>query len=412
MPKFPKELDLMTRKKLIKVYARNYQKARSKKTKSLILSEFVRLTGYNRSYASWLLRNAGRKIQISTPKGPKIILVADPNRKIKRKRPKIYDQKVKKALIKVWAILDYPSSLHLKAMLPGIIPKLEKHRELHLSEEVREKLLRISRSTIDRLLAPERKRLKLKSRARTKPGSLLKKQIAIRTHADWKEDEPGFVEVDLVGHDGGLAKGDFAWSLTLVDIATQWTEIEALKNRAQVWTFSALEEIRRRLPFPLKGLDCDNDSAFINHHLFRWCQKQGIIFTRSRPYQKNDNCHVEQKNWTVARRYLGYFRYDTEEALEVMRELTRLLSLYVNFFRPSMKLKEKRQKDGRIRRIYDQPKTPYQRVLEHPKIPEETKERLRKRYEELNPAELRRKILHLQGRLFALATPVKGVEYE
>ena len=160
-------------------------------------------------------------------------------------------------------------------MLPKIIPKLEKHGELELKPEVRKKLFKISRSTIDRLLAPERERLNLKSRAKTKPGSLLKRQIPIRSHAGWKENEPGFVEADLVGHDGGLAKGDFAWSLTLVDVFTQWTEIEPLRNRAQVWAFSALNEAKERFPFPLKGIDCDNDSAFINHHLFRWCQERG-----------------------------------------------------------------------------------------------------------------------------------------
>lgn len=402
----------MIRKKLTLSYAKKYQKAKSKKQKSKILDEFIQLTNYNRSYASWLLRFAGRKIRISTPKGPKLVLVADPNRKIKRKRKRIYDQKVLKPLRKIWAILDYPSSLRLKAMLPKIIPKLEKHGEIQLTETVRNKLLRISRATIDRLLAPERKRLALKPKAKTKPGTLLKKDIPIRTHADWKESEPGFVEMDLVSHDGGLAKGDHAWSLVVVDFCTQWTETAPLKNRAQKWAFEALQKISRRMPFPLKGIDCDNDGAFINHHLLKWSQEKGIVFTRSRPYRKNDNCRVEQKNWTVARRYFGYFRYDTEKALEVLKELSEVLSLYTNFFQPSVKLIEKRRIGSKVKRIYEEPKTPYERVLEHPAIPEKTKEELRRKYEELNPAELRRKILRLQKKLFELATPVKGVEYE
>jgi hypothetical protein len=410
MPK--KEWDLMTRKKVTLTYARRYQKTQSKKEKSQILDEFTKLTGYNRSYASWLLRHAGKRIFVRTPHGSRFILIADPNRKIKRKRPKTYDHHVLKPLIKIWAILDFPCSLKLKAMLPKIIPKLEKHGELSLNEEVRNKLLQISKATIDRLLAPERKRLKLKPKAKTKPGTLLKNQIPIRTFGDWKEDEPGFVEVDLVSHDGGLAMGDHAWSLVLTDISTQWTEVVPLKNRAQVWAFEALKEASLRMPFPLKGIDSDNDGAFINYHLLRWCQESGIVFTRSRPYHKNDNCYVEQKNWTVARRYFGYFRYDTEESLKVLKELSELLSLYVNFFQVSVRVKEKRREGSKVRRVYDEPKTPFERVLEHQRIPEMVKEELRRRYEGLNPAELRRRILRLQRRLFRLATPVKGVVYE
>jgi len=247
---------------------------------------------------------------------------------------------------------------------------------LTLKEDLREKLLQISRATIDRLLAPERRRLALKPRARTRPATLLKKQIPIRTFAQWEEDEPGFVEVDLVSHDGGLARGDHAWSLV-----------------------------------PLRGLDSDN-GAFINHHLLRWCRQRGILFTRCRPYRKNDNCYVEQKNWTVARRYFGYFRYDREEALRVLKELSGLLSLYVNFFQPSVKLKEKRQKGGRVRRVYDEPKTPFERVLEHPRVSEVLKAELQRKYEGLNPADLRRKILRLQQELFRLATPLRGITYE
>ena len=407
-----KEIDAMNRKKIILKFAKRYQKASTKKEKTKLLNEFTELMGYNRSYAAWLLRHAGKKIQIKTHKGTKLILVADPNIKIKRKRPKIYDQSVLKPLKKIWAILDFPCSLKLKALLPKIVPKLEKHGELTLDENTRTKLLNISRATIDRLLAPERKKLQLKPKAKTKPGTLLKNQIPIRTFSDWKENEPGFVEVDLVSHDGGLAKGDHAWSLVLTDIYTQWTEIVPLKNKAQVWAFSALKEASSRMPFPLKGLDSDNDGAFINYHLLNWCRENRIVFTRSRPYRKNDNCHVEQKNWSVARRYFGYFRYDTEEALRVLKDLSGLLSFYVNFFQPSVKLKEKVRSGGRVKRVYDDPKTPFERVMECPGISKEIKEKLLEIYDRLNPADLIRRILKLQRRLFELATPVKGVFYE
>lgn len=203
------------------------------------------------------------------------------------------------------------------------------------------------------MLAPERESLKLKPKARTKPGTLLKNQISIRNFADWKEDEPGFVEVDLVSHDGGLAKGEYAWSLVLTDICTQWTEIVPLKNKAQVWAFTALKEASNRIPFPLRGLDSDNDSAFINYYLLKWSQENRIVFTRSRPYRKNDNCHVEQKNWSIDRRFLGYFRYDTDQALEILKKLSKLLSLYVNFFQVSVKLKKKIRDGSKIKKVYD-----------------------------------------------------------
>jgi len=404
-----KELDLMTRKKIIRAYAKRYQKATSKKEKSEILDEFLSVIDYNRSYAAWLLRHAGRKVRIRTPQGVRVIVVADPHLKIRRRRSRTYDREVFLALRKIWVLLDYPCSLKLKAILPEVLPKLEAYGELVLTEEVRQKLLRISRATIDRLLASERRRLKLKPRARTKPGTLLKKQIPIRTHAGWQEGVPGFLEMDLISHDGGLAKGDFAWTLVLTDIETQWTELVPVKNRAQVWTFQALQEALQRFPFPIRGLDCDNDGAFINRHLVEWCQEEGILLTRSRPYWKNDNCHVEQKNWSVGRRYLGYGRYDTEEALRVLRELGVWVSLYVNHFQPSVKLLRKVREGAKVRRIYGEPKTPYQRVLEHPEVSEEIKEELRRRYEGLNPAELYRKIRRLQRKLFMLATPVQGV---
>ena len=409
---FDREFDLMTRKKITLKYAKLYRKTSSKKEKSLILSEFVHLTGYNRSYASWLLRNAGRRIYLKTPNGHRVVVVADPRRKIKRKRRRIYDDEVLAVLIKIWRILDYPCSLRLKVMLPRMIEKLEAYGELNLNDSVKEKLRRISRATIDRLLSPVRKRMELKPRAKTKPGSLLKKQIAIRTHSDWDEDIPGFIEIDLISHDGGYLKGEFAYTLVLTDISTQWTEIIPVRNRAAVWTFEGLKEAIKRFPFVIKGIDSDNDSAFINHHLYRWCKEKGIVFTRSRPYWKNDNCHVEQKNWSIGRRYFGYFRYDTPKALEVMKELSEVISYYVNYFQPSVKLAYRVREGSRIKRVYELPRTPYERVFMHRDVPDEVRERVEEVYKGLNPAELHRKIERLRRRLYSLATPVKGVYYE
>jgi len=381
-----KEMDLMSRKKATLVYAKRYRRASSKKEKSQILDEFVRLTGYNRCYASWLLRNAGKRVYVKTRSGTRFVLVRDPTRKIKRNRAKIYGHDVLVALKKIWTILDYPCNLRLKAMLPKIIPKLEQHGELLLKDSTREKLLHISRRTIDRLLASERKLITLKPKAKTKPGSLLKRQIPIRTHSQWQDNTPGFIEIDLLSHDGGLARGEFAYTLVLTDIHTQWTELVPVRNRAQVWTFQALQQAIKRFPFPIKGIDSDNDSAFINHHLLRWCRDNGIIFTRSRPYWKNDNCHVEQKNWSVGRRYLGYFRYDTQQALQTMAELEALLGLYVNYFQPSLKLKQKIRNGAKVKKVYEPPKTPYERVLESD-LPQDAKQLLKQRYQQLNPAE-------------------------
>ncbi|MGC8881165.1 MAG: DDE-type integrase/transposase/recombinase [Minisyncoccia bacterium] len=403
------ELDTMTKRNLLLYYANQYSKAKSKKEKSKIISNFVYTTKYNRSYACFLLRKKLLKLPLFKKFSSKILLNT---KKAKRSKPRIYDEKVFKALRKIWVILDFPCSLRLKALLPQMVAKLKAFGELNISEDTEGKLLKISRSTIDRLLSKERQALNLKPRAKTKPGSLLKKQIPFRTHKGWKDNVVGFVEMDLLSHDGGNAKGEFAFSLVITDISTQWTEIFPLKNKAQCWTFEALQQALKRFPFPIRGIDCDNDSAFINHHLFRWCQEKGIVFTRSRPYWKNDNCHVEQKNWSIGRRYFGYYRYEGEQALKVMKEMSILLSLYVNYFQPCVKLLEKTRSGARVKKIYDVPKTPFERVLEREDVALEIKEELKEIYEKLNPAELRERILQLQDKLFKLATSVRGIKYE
>lgn len=227
------------------------------------------------------------------------------------------------------------------AVLPETVRVLEKHKEIKLSGDVREKLLSISASTADRLLSGERKKFELKSRSKTRPGSLLKHQIPIRTFSEWDDCRPGFLEMDLVGHDGGNPSGDFCQSLDATDVATAWTEVRAVKNKAQKWVFAALEDISEALPFPLLGVDSDNGSEFINAELKRYCEAEGVTFTRSRPYRKNDSCFVEQRNYTAVRRNVGYMRYDTEEELDILNRLYSVLCPYINFFLPTMKLVEK-----------------------------------------------------------------------
>ena len=275
--------------------------------------------------------------------------------------------------------------------------------------EIDRTLLRISAATIDRMLTPERRKHELRGRSGTKPGTLLKKQIPIRTFAEWDDQRPGFAEIDLVGHDGGVAAGDYCQTLDLTDIATTWTETEAVPNKAQTWVFEALKNLRKNLPFPLLGIDSDNGSEFINKHLAAYCKLEKLSFTRSRPYRKNDNCFVEQKNYSVVRRAVGYQRYDSPAQLQLLNEIYATLRLYTNFFQPTMKLQFKQRVGSKVTKRYDRAQTPYQRVLASPHIAEAKKELLRVKYATLNPAALKRKITRLQERLLKTTGSAKRV---
>jgi len=375
-----------------------YQRA-SKKEKTMMLNEFIRLTGYNRCYACQIL-NVKKVLGYLNIAGKRIKYIA--GKKIKRKKKKIYDQDVLAALKEIWKISDYICSKRLAPFLSEVIPVLEKWGEVKLSTKVREKLFKISAATIDRLLSDTRKRYRIKGRSTTRPGTLLKKSIPIKTFADWDEAKPGFFEVDLVSHDGGAARGDFIQSLNFTDIATGWVEMVAVKNKAQVWVFAGIENIKERLPFSILGIDSDNGSEFINAHLLRYCEENQITFTRSRPYRKNDSCFVEQKNWSVIRRAVGYGRYDTDKELNILNELYSYLRLYVNFFQPVRKLIKKERMGSKVSKRYDEAKTPYRRVLASPDIEDEIKVKLKSKYDMLNPAELKRKITKLQNKLLKL----------
>lgn len=370
-------------------------KQSGKREKGLVLDEFVQLTEYTRTYARRVLRSHGKRFQVDQ----QTVLVVDARKRIQRQRPRVYDEKVVTTLIKLWKLMDYICGKRLQPALAELVAVLERHNELSCDQWTRAKLLRISAATIDRLLRPERRKQELRGRSRTKPGTLLKHQIPIRTFAEWDECRPGFVEVDLVGHEGGNAAGDYCQTLDMTDVATTWTETMAVKNKAEVWVFEALQKLRKNLPFPLLGLDSDNGSEFINNHLFRYCQDQKLTFTRSRPARKNDNCFVEQKNYSIVRRAVGYSRYDTDEQQQLLNELYSYLRLYTNFFLPTMKLKTKERIGSRVKKRYDKAETPYRRVLAAPKVSKQRKQLLRAKYETLNPAALKRKIERLQLRL-------------
>jgi hypothetical protein len=390
-------LGLNARYAVIKETAKRYQAAR-KKEKSRILDEFLELTRYNRKYAIHVLANCGKKKRMEVDGGV-VEAIAVVGRRKKYSREPTYREEVKKALVKVWIVYGCICGKRLKAVLEGQMAVLRKCRTFAFEEEVWEKLERISAAAVDRLLKPERKKVELKGRSYTKPGSLVKHRIPIRRGSDWDEKVPGYVEVDLVGHEGGNARGDFAFSLNVTDVATGWTEPVALKNKAQKWTFEGLLEVRRRLPMKLLGIDSDNGSEFINDHLYRYCKAEKIEFTRSRPNRKNDNCFIEQKNYTVVRRYAGYFRYDTDEEIALLNELYGQVRLHVNFFLPSMKLLEKMRMGSKIVKKYDRPKTPYQRLLESGILSAEAQKKLEGDFQSLNPVAIQRKIVMLQDNL-------------
>jgi Integrase core domain len=392
-------LTMKQRKAVTAVTVQRYRQG-SKKVKQQILDEFCETTGYCRGYARFVLRNHGRQVWL---RGKRMV-VGDAHKRQQRLKPRFYDEPVVRELSKLWELLNYSCGKRLVAILPELIVKLEQFGELRLAPSSREKLLRISAATVDRLLQPERRKQQLRRRSHTKPGTLLKHQIPIRTFAEWDEQQPGFAEIDLVAHDGGLALGDYCQTLDLTDVCTGWTETEAVPNKAQVWVFEAIQRIRERLPFPLRGLDSDNGSEFVNTELLGYCKQQRITFTRTRPYRKNDNCYVEQKNYSVVRQTVGYQRFDTAKELMVLQQLYATLRLYTNFFQPTMKLKSKERVGSQVKKSYHAPQTPYHRVLACAEVTAADKKKLQRQYRQLNPAALKRELDRLRQELFRLAT--------
>jgi len=350
-----------------------YLKA-GKAEKQKILDEFTTSTGYHRKYAIRILKH-GYKRGLHKPKG----------------RRAIYRGEVVEALEQIWEIYGRICSKRLHPYLPEGIKVLERCGELVLSTQTKDLLLRISRSSIDRCLAPARFN-KPRGLSTTKPGSLLKKNIPVRTFTDWNEDKPGFMEVDLVAHCGESTAGQFLNTLTCTDLCTGWTEPIALLKRSQEAVCDAIEAMRPDLPFDLLGIDSDNGSEFINDLLYRYCLGHEITFTRSRPYRKNDQAHVEQKNWSVVRHVIGYDRLESEEQHALLASIYQDLRLYVNFFQPVLKLVAKERIGNRVVRKYDIARTPYQRVIEREEVPLTRKAQLLNAYLRLNPAQLRNRI--------------------
>ena len=322
----------------------------SKATKGKILDELSKVCGYHRKYAIWKLNHLHRETR--------------PKARPRRQRPKTYGHEVGVILEAIWEVAGYPWSARLKEILRLWLPWAKQH--FTLTPETERKLLSISPSTIDRLLRARKRRLKRRLYGRTKPGSLLKHHIPIKTD-HWDVRRPGFVEVDLVSHSGNSATGEFLYSLNLTDISSGWTESHAVMGRGETGVLDAIQEMQKALPFPILGLDSDNGGEFINHHLWRYCQREKIEFTRSRPYKKDDNAHIEQKNWTHVRKLMGWDRYDSTKALEAMNDLYRKeLRLFMNLFLPSVRLIKTQRIGSRLKRSYDRPLTPLDRLLSSP----------------------------------------------
>jgi len=380
-------MSLKSKRELLEAVQPRYLKA-NKAEKQKILDEFTNATGYHRKHAIRVLKN---KVQVQN------IL----RRKTKTYKA-IYRGEVVQALELIWEIYGRICSKRLQPFLPEAIKVLERCKEIELSKDTKDLLLKISSASIDRCLRPVR----IKSPhglSTTKPGSLLKSLIPVRTFTEWDEERPGFMEIDLVAHCGNTTEGQYLNTLTCTDISTGWTDVTALLHRSQQAVSEAIQRMRQRLPFPLLGIDSDNGSEFINDLLYRYCLAEKITFTRSRPYKKNDQAHVEQKNWSVVRHTVGYDRWETEQELAILESIHADLRLYINFFQPSLKLIAKQRIGNLTIKRYDTAKTPYQRILECQGIPLEAKAHLMNLYLQLNPAELRRQIDHKTAKLWKLS---------
>jgi hypothetical protein len=365
-----------------------YERYRSseRRAKKVMLDEFCRNTGYNRKYAIRLLNG---------PPPDKL------PRRARRARRASYGHQVVSILAAVWEAAGYPWSVRLKALLPDWLPWIRKR--YRLTAAVEKQLLRISARQIDRRLQAKKQAQRRRIYGRTKPGCLLKHQIPVKTDS-WDVKRPGFAEIDLVSHSGNSGAGEFAQSLNLTDIHSGWTESRAILGRSQLAVQQALGDIRAGLPFALQGLDSDNGSEFINWHLKHWCETEKIQLTRGRPYKKDDNAHVEQKNWTHIRKLLGWERYDSPAAVAAINDLYRQeLRLWLNLYLPSVKLVKKVRVGSKVRRVYDAAQTPLQRVLASgaanaPRVAELKKLRL-----SLDPFQLGRRIDEKLQRIYQLA---------
>jgi hypothetical protein len=358
----------------------------TKKVKTKILDEFVAATGLHRKAVIRLLNRHSR------PPGSK-----------RSGRPRLYSPEAIAALRVTWEAADRLCSKRFRPFLPELAGILKRKGELSLTEETETQLCHMSASTIDRILRRWRGNGPRHGLSTTKPGTLLKDAIPVRTFSEWNESQSGFLEVDLVAHCGESTEGFYLTTLSAVDVATGWYEPVAVWGKGQSRVGGAVYDVRRRLPMTMLGLDSDNGSEFINQSLYDYCLRNAITFTRSRSYKKNDSCHVEQKNWSVVRRVIGYDRFGTREAFKALEDVYTLLRLYVNFFQPVLKLMGKSRHGAKVHKVYDTAQTPYQRLLRSGVLTEGKKRELASIYAALNPIVLLKQIRQEVEHLWTLA---------
>ena len=382
------KLSTPTVRDIVRHERKAYRKA-SRSGKKRILDKLEELTGYHRESLARMLRD-----DAPPKKGP-----------IRRPRAKKYERILPQLRI-LWATAFYACGKRLAPFLPELLSVLARFGEISVIPHEESLLLSISPATIDRMLQAERATMRMRGRTLTKPGTLLRPKIPIRTFAEWNEKEPGFFELDLVGHCGGSGAGEFLYTLNMTDVFSGWVALGAMRGRGEKGTLDAIKSASRELPFPLKGLDSDNDSSFINWHMFKYCKQHEITLSRCRPYKKNDQCHVEQKNWSVVRQFIGYKRFETDEHLALLQEIYLLVMRYHNFFSPMMRLAEKERIGSKVTKRYTRAITPYRKLLmSNGHIDEATMERLRREYAATNPAELLRRIRALSRRLESMPNP-------
>jgi hypothetical protein len=377
-------ISMGARREVLSAVAERYRSA-GRVEKGRILDALCWTTGWHRKHAVRALRR--RVVE-------KTATTRDP-----RERKRRYGVTIKDALTALWEASDRVCGKRLVVMIPTLLPALQQHGRLELSEGEQAQLLAVSAATIDRMLGDVKVAAAGGRRRRVGFYSAIRREVPIRTFNDWKDPAPGFCEVDMVAHGGTSVAGSFIQTLTMVDVATGWTECLPLVNRDGSLVVEALKRAQSLFPWLLCGVDFDNDSAFMNEVVVPWCRGQMLEVTRSRAYKKNDQAFVEQKNGAVVRRLMGYGRFDGVETARVMARLYAAARLYVNFFQPSFKLKEKRREGAKVIKRYHNPSTPYERALAHPKVAETVKKRLREQYRTLDPVALLAEIRAAQEEL-------------
>jgi hypothetical protein len=386
-----RRISMAARDELVAAVADRYAR-RDRGERGRILDEFAAVTGYHRKHAMRLLR-AG---QVNRRWG-------------RRPGRRIYDNAVREALILVWEASDRICGKRLRPLLPILVEAMERHGHVQLAPEVRVRLLVMSAAAIDRALRDIRRQAGTATRRRSAPSAAIRRSVPVRTFDDWDDPPPGFAEADLVAHSGPVARGSFVQTLVLTDITTGWTECAPLLVREQRLLTEALGELRKLLPFPLLGLDTDNDSLSMNETVRDYCQQVGIAFTRCRPYRKNDQFWVEQKNAAVVRRTVGYRRFEGLEAAAALALLHAAVRLFVNFFQPSFKLASKARDGALVRKRYHPPATPCQRLMADPRASEEARDRVQELQAILDPIRLLREIRGIQQQLVDIADrPASG----